>query len=41
MVSKVLQLGKHQWRIEVGDLAKDICRLKVGREMVSRQFLVN
>lgn len=42
VVSETLQLGKHQRKIEVRDLAKGmyICRLKVGGEMVSRQFLV-
>lgn len=42
VVNETLQLGKHQHRIEVGDLPVGmyVCRLKVGAEMVSKTFLV-
>ncbi|MEZ4887088.1 MAG: T9SS type A sorting domain-containing protein [Chitinophagales bacterium] len=42
VVNETLQLGKHQQRVEVGDLPAGmyVCRLKVGGEMVSKTFVV-
>ncbi len=42
VVNETLQLGKHQRKIEVGDLTVGmyVCRLKVGSQMASRTFVV-